>query len=100
MRLGSPPILHSCPFLGFSASKSSLELIARRIVKELEGDDAKDLDLYATTGSEQYNRMIDCIRTKLNITTLRFNTVEDLVAAIGLPKKCVCTHCYDGTSHF
>lgn len=100
MRLGCPPILHSCPFLGFSASKSSLELIARRIIKELEGDDAKDLDKYAQTDSEQYNTMIDCIRKKLNITTLKFNTVEDLVAAIGLPKQCVCTHCYDGTSHF
>ena len=100
MRLGSPPILHSCPFLGFSASKSSLELIARRTVKELEGDDTKNLDKYATTDSEQYNNMINCIKKQLNITTLRFNTVEDLVAAIGLPKKCVCTHCYDGTSYF
>jgi len=100
MRLGCPPILHSCPFLGFSASKSSLELIARRIVKELEGDDSKDLDKYAATDSPQYNKMIDCIRKKLNITTLRFNTVEDLIEAIGLPKECVCTHCYDGTSCF
>ncbi len=100
MRLGCPPLLHSCPFIGFSASKSALELIARRTIKELEGDDAKDLDKYATTDSEQYNKMIDCIRRKLNITTLRFNTVEDLIAAIGLPKQCVCTHCYDGSSHF
>lgn len=100
MRLGCPPILHSCPFIGFSASRSSLELIARRTVKELEGDDAKDLDKYGSTHSEQYNKMIDCIRHKLNITTLRFNTVEDLIAAIGLPKECVCTHCYDGTSYF
>jgi len=100
MRLGCPPILYSCPFLGFSASKSSLELIARKIVQELEGDDSKDLDKYTTTGSEQYNNMVELIRKKLNITTLQFNTVEDLIAAIGLPKQCVCTHCYDGTSDF
>jgi len=100
MRLGCPPILHACPFVGFSASKSHLELIARRIIKELEGDDAKDLDKYATTGSDQYNTMIDCIRKKLNITTLKFNAVEDLIASIGLPKECVCTHCYNGTSYF
>lgn len=100
MRLGCPPILYSCPFLGFTASKSSLELIARRTIKELEGDDAKDIEKYATTNSEQYNTMIDCIRKKLNITTLKFNTVEDLLEAIGLPKECVCTHCYNGTSHF
>ncbi|MCC8154078.1 MAG: amidophosphoribosyltransferase [Tannerellaceae bacterium] len=97
MRVGCPPILFSCPYLGFSASKSSLELIARRIVKELEGDDSTDLDTYATTDSEKYTRLVDCIRKKLNITTLRFNTIEDLVASIGLPKECVCTHCYDGS---
>ncbi|MDF9828759.1 amidophosphoribosyltransferase [Parabacteroides sp. PF5-6] len=100
MRLGCPPILHACPFVGFSASKSHLELIARRTIKELEGDDAKDLDKYATTGTDQYNAMIESIRKKLNITTLQFNTVEDLVASIGLPKECVCTHCYNGTSYF
>ena len=100
MRIGCPPILHSCPFIGFSASKSALELIARRIVKELEGDDSKDLEKYATTGSEQYNELVECIRERLNITTLRFNTVEDLIESIGLPKECVCTHCYDGSSTF
>lgn len=96
MRIGSPPIIHSCPYLGFTASQSSLELITRRIIKELEGDDSKDLDKYATTDSEQYTNMVECIRKKLNITTLRFNTVEDLVASIGLPKECICTHCYNG----
>ncbi|MDR2969512.1 MAG: amidophosphoribosyltransferase [Tannerellaceae bacterium] len=100
MRLGCPPILHVCPFVGFSASKSHLELIARRIIKELEGDDTKNLDKYATTGSEHYNTMIERIREKLNITTLRFNTVEDLISSIGLPEECVCTHCYNGTSYF
>jgi len=99
MRIACPPIMHSCPYLGFSASKSSLELIARRIIKELEGNDSVDLDKYATTDSEQYNKLVDCIRRKLNITTLRFNTVEDLVASIGLSKECVCTHCYDGTGN-
>lgn len=98
MRIGSPPILHSCPFVGFSASKSALELIARRIVKELEGEDDKNLDKYAETGSEQYNNLVESIRCKLNITTLKYTTIEDLVKSIGLPKKCLCTHCYDGSS--
>ncbi|MDD2436090.1 MAG: amidophosphoribosyltransferase [Massilibacteroides sp.] len=100
MRIGCPPILHACPFIGFSASKSPLELIARRIVKELEGDDEKHLDLYASTGTDEYNRLIDLIRKKLNITTLKFNTVEDLLASIGLPSECVCTHCYNANSCF
>ncbi|MBK5720390.1 amidophosphoribosyltransferase [Dysgonomonas sp. Marseille-P4677] len=96
MRIGSPPIIHTCPYLGFTASKSAMELITRRTIKELEGDDSKDLDKYATTDSEQYTNMVNSIREKLNITTLRFNTVEDLVSSIGLPKECVCTHCYNG----
>ncbi len=100
MRIGCPPILHSCPFLGFSASKSPLELIARRIIQEFEGDDPKNLDQYATTGTPEYTKMVDEIRTRLNITTLKFNTVEDLIASIGLAKESVCTHCYNGCSHF
>jgi amidophosphoribosyltransferase len=94
------PILHACPFLWFSNSRSPLELIARRIVKELEGDDTKNLEKYSSTDSEQYTNMVECIREKLNITTLKFLSVEDLITAIGLPKECVCTHCYNGTSHF
>ena len=99
MRIGCPPILHACPFIGFSASKSAMELIARRIVKELEGEDDKNLDKYGQTNSEHYNNMVDCIRRKLKITTLKYTPVEDLVKSIGLPRECVCTHCYDGSSH-
>ncbi len=100
MRTGCPPILYACPFIGFSASKSELELISRRIIKEIEGDDKKNLEKYATTNSPQYCQMVECIRKKLNITTLKFNTVENLVQAIGLPKEQICTHCYDGTGEF
>ena len=101
MRVCCPPILFSCPFVGFSASKSPLELIARRTIMELEnGDDERDIEKFATTGSEHYNLMVDSIRKQLNITTLKFNTLEDLIKAIGLPKECVCTHCYDNSSYF
>ncbi|WP_106827724.1 amidophosphoribosyltransferase [Parabacteroides pacaensis] len=100
MRIGCPPILHACPFIGFSASKSVLELIARRVIKELEGDDVQNLDKYATTGTPEYNNLVERIRKQLNITTLKFNTLENLIASIGLPKECVCTHCYDGSSYF
>ncbi|MDR0349413.1 MAG: amidophosphoribosyltransferase [Tannerella sp.] len=100
MRIGSPPILHACPFVGFSASKSALELIARRVVKEIEGQDDKNLDRYATTGSAQYTKLVDCIRRKLNITTLKYTPVEDLIKSIGLPEACICTHCYNASSHF
>lgn len=101
MRICCPPILFACPFVGFSASKSPMELIARKIIKELEnGNEEKNLEKYATTGTEHYNQMVECIRKKLNITTLKFNTLEDLIKAIGLPKECVCTHCYNNSSYF
>ena len=100
MRIGCPPILHPCPFIGFSASKSALELITHRTIEELEGQNDKDLDKYAQTGSEQYNSMVDRIRHKLKITTLKYTPVEDLVRSIGLPKEQICTHCYNADSHF
>ena len=98
IRLGSPPILHACPFIGFTASRSPLELIARRTIEELEGDDTKDLDKYASTGSEKYKDMVECIRKKVGVDSLKFMTVEDLVTSIGLPKECICTYCYNAAT--
>ena len=100
MRIACPPLIYGCPFLGFSSSKSNLELMSRRIIKELEGDENAKLDLYAKTDSPEYNRMVEEIRSRFNLTSLKFNTVETLIEAIGLPKCKVCTHCFDGTSHF
>lgn len=100
MRIACPPLLYPCEFLNFTASKSHLELITRRVIKELEGEDDKDLDKYAEFDSEKYNRMVDIIREKLNITTLKFNNLDNLVKAIGLPKEDLCTHCWDGSSCF
>jgi amidophosphoribosyltransferase len=100
MRIACPPLLHACPFLNFTASKSTLELITRRVIKRLEGEDDKNLDLYRQTDSPQYKRMVDEIRQELKITTLKFNSLEKLVRAIGLPKEELCTHCWDGTSYF
>ena len=100
MRICCPPILYACPFIGFSASKSPLELIARRVVKELEGDDEKNLEKYSTSDTPEYNNLIASISKRLNITSLKFNRVEDMIDAIGLPKECVCTHCYNNTSYF
>jgi len=101
MRVCCPPILFSCPFVEFSRSKSHLELIARRTIVELENeDDVNDIEKYALTGSEHHNLMVERIREKLNITSLKFNTIEALIQAIGLPKERVCTHCYDNSSYF
>ncbi|MEG1837751.1 MAG: amidophosphoribosyltransferase [Bacteroidaceae bacterium] len=100
MRIGCPPIIYSCPFIGFSASKSELELVTRRIIQELEGKHDKDLEKYATTGSPQYEKLVQIISDRFGLTSLKFNTLETLIEAIGLPKCKVCTHCFDGSSHF
>ena len=100
MRIGCPPIIYACPFIGFSASKSDLELMARRIIKELEGDENKNLEKYAATDSPEYTRMVEVMREKFKLSSLKFNTLETLVEAIGLPKCKVCTHCFDGSSCF
>lgn len=99
IRIACPPLIYSCPFVGFSASKSDLELITRRIIKELEGDPDKNLGKYATAGTPEYGKMVDIIRERFGLTSLKFNTVEELVRAIGLPKCNICTHCFDGSSH-
>lgn len=100
MRIACPPLIYGCPFLGFSSSKTDLELMTRRIIKDLEGDENKDLDKYADPDSLQHRRMVQRIADMFGLTSLEFNRVDTLVKAIGLPKCKVCTHCFDGSSHF
>ena len=100
MRIACPPLIYGCPFLGFSSSKTDLELITRRVIKDLEGDENKDLEKYADPDSLQHRRMVQRIADMFGLTSLEFNRVDTLVKAIGLPKCKVCTHCFDGSSYF
>ena len=98
IRISCPPLIYPCKYLNFTASKSDMELITRRVIKDLEGDPDKDLDQYATTDSPKYNAMVEAIRKQLGLTSLKFNSIETIIKAIGLPKCKVCTHCFDGSS--
>ncbi|MDD3404851.1 MAG: amidophosphoribosyltransferase [Sphingobacteriia bacterium] len=100
MRISAPPLLYPCKFIGFSAQNSDLELITRRIIQDLEGDHTKHLDLYQNPCTTEHCAMVDCMRKRFNLTSLKFNTIEGLVKAIGLPKEQICTHCFDGSSYF
>ena len=100
MRIACPPLIYGCPFIGFTSSKSDLELITRRIIRELEGDENKNLAQYAKTDSPEYKKMVQVIADRFGLSSLKFNTLETLIEAIGLPKCKVCTHCFDGSSHF
>ena len=98
-RISCPPLVYGCPFIGFTASKSDLELITRQIIRDFEGDDKVNLEKYAQTGSPEYERMVAEIAHRLGLSTLKFAKLEDLIEAIGMPKCKVCTHCFDGTSY-
>jgi len=100
MRVACPTLIYPCEFLNFSASRSSLDLAGRKAIVEIEGTDKVDLDEYAKAGSEKNLAMVEKIRQRLGLTTLKFQTMDDLVDAIGLPKEKLCTHCWDGSSHF
>ena len=100
MRPACPPLMHGCPYLNFSRSKSELDLAARRAVKELEGDASSRLDEYADASSDRYARMVKYIGQQLGLTTLRYQTLPDMVAAIGLPREKLCTYCWNGEALF
>lgn len=118
MRIACPPLIWGCPFINFSASKSELELIARRVIMDFETgsehrtslDEAhtahsieisdETLKKYAKTDSPEYQRMVNEIARRLNIDTLKFSKIETIIEAIGLPKCKVCTHCFDGSSSY
>ena len=96
MRPACPPLVYACKFLNFSRSRSEMDLAARTAIYELAGEDAGDLGKYAQADSDQYKEMIENIRKKLNLTSLQYQRLEDLVDAIGLPKEKLCTYCWDG----
>ena len=98
MRVACPTLVYPCEFLNFSTSRSSLALAGRKAIFELEGTDNVPLGEYARAGTEKNRAMVECIRKRLGLTSLQFQTMDDLVTAIGLPKEQLCTHCWDGTS--
>ena len=99
VRISCPPLMFGCPFLNFSASKNILELITRRCVEELEGDKDKNINRYCDPNSREYAQLVEMIREHIGVDTLKFNTLENVVNAIGLPKHQLCTHCFDGSSY-
>ena len=99
IRISCPPLLHGCPFLNFSTSKTDHELITRRVIEELEGGQVKNLEAYRDETTPQYARMVETIRKTIGVDTLKFNSLDTVCNAIGLPKEKICTHCFDGSSY-
>jgi amidophosphoribosyltransferase len=99
MRIACPPLTFPCHYLNFSQSRSTLELATRKAIKQLEGEE-RDLEEYADPGSDKYRAMVEQIASNLGIDSLMYQDLDDLVSAIGLPKEKLCTHCWDGSSHY
>ncbi|MEE0946112.1 MAG: amidophosphoribosyltransferase [Acutalibacteraceae bacterium] len=99
IRPACPPILFGCKYLSFSRSGSEMELITRKVISELEGteDISKEkLSLYADPDSPEYEAMVNKICEKLHFTTLRYNRLDDMLDAVGIDKKHLCTYCWNG----
>jgi len=100
MRIACPPLIYPCEYLNFSRSRTSLELATRKAILKLEGKEDVNLEKYADPTTEEYARMVEQICIDLGLTSLKFQKLDDLVEAIGLPKEKLCTHCWDGSSSF
>ena len=99
IRPACPPMLFICKYLNFARSTSLNELIARRVVNELEGgaeNADKHIYNYTDPDSSKYERMIDGIRRKLNFTSLRYNRLDDMLDATGISPCSLCTYCWNG----
>ncbi|MFX0102964.1 MAG: amidophosphoribosyltransferase [Candidatus Hodarchaeota archaeon] len=96
MRPACPPLVYGCKFLNFSRSRSEMDLAGRWAIKELIGKEIDDPKDYVDPDSDNYQAMVEVIRKRLNLTTLKYQRLENLVKAIGLPKEKLCTYCWDG----
>ncbi|WP_373163650.1 amidophosphoribosyltransferase [Agathobaculum sp. Marseille-P7918] len=97
MRSACPPIMYGCKYLNFSSSNSEMELLARRIVQELEGDEGqKHLEEYADANTERGQCMLKTICEKFGFSSLGYQSLDGLLEAIGLDRDKVCTYCWNG----
>jgi len=97
MRSACPPIMYGCKYLNFSRSVSDMELISRRTIVELEGEEGLNhLEEYADGSTERGKAMRKAIADKFNFTSLEFQTLEGTIKAIGLEPCKLCTYCWNG----
>ena len=97
MRSACPPIMYGCKYLNFSSSNNEMELITRRTIMDLEGEEGFNyLDEYSDSNTERGKKLREAIAENLGFKSLEFQSLEGIVKAIGLPKCKLCTYCWDG----
>jgi amidophosphoribosyltransferase len=94
LRIACPPLMFPCKF-NFS-TRSISELAARKAIKALEGKDIKNVSAYVDEDSPKFKKMVDWIRRDLGVTSLKYQRLDDMVCAIGMPKESLCTYCWTG----
>ncbi|MCM1569726.1 MAG: amidophosphoribosyltransferase [Roseburia sp.] len=97
IRPACPPLLFGCKYLNFSRSSSEMELITRRVLKEMEQEGLKiDLKKYVNPDSGEYHDMVARIGKQLNFTTLQYHRLDDMIQSVGIDRSRLCTYCWDG----
>ena len=97
IRPACPPLLFGCKYLNFSRSSSEMDLITRRVLKEMEQEGREiDLKYYVDPDTAEYAEMVERIGKQLNFTTLRFHRLDDMIASVGIEREKLCTYCWDG----
>ena len=97
MRSACPPIMYSCKYLNFSRGNSDMDLLARRVIQELEGDEGQNhLEEYADANTERGQCMLKKICEKFGFDSLGYQSIEGVLEAIGIDKEKVCTYCWNG----
>lgn len=97
VRAACPPLMFPCKFC--LSTRSINELAARKAIRDLEGKDTTDIEKYLDTNSQDYQKMVDWIAKDLDVTSLKFQTIDDMISAIGLPKEKLCLYCWTGLCH-
>ena len=97
VRPACPPLLYGCKYLNFSRSTSLMDLITRRVIRDLEGTgEPTNIKKYSDPEAAEYQQMVDIIEKKLSFTTLRYHRLDDMIESVGLDKCKRCTYCWDG----
>lgn len=96
MRPACPTLIYGCKFLNFSRSRSEMDLAGRKAIQELEGDNVSNVKEYADPDSDKCQAMVKKIGDKMGVTSLKFQRLDDMIRAIGMPKEKLCTYCWTG----
>ncbi len=97
VRPACPPLLYGCKYINFSRSTSIMDLITRRVIKDMTGTaEPENLEAYADPEAPEYHAMVDAVCKQQNFTTLRYHRLDDMIESVGLPKCKLCTYCWDG----